>query len=200
MRKQVTLRQFALKALPLVLLALPMSFTQVQAQGARATQPGQFADGIAAIVGSEVITMRQLQERMNANRISGNDDRGQAQILQGMIDELLVEDEALRLGLRVSDGRLNQVISEIAGNNNMTPEQLREAANQYGINWEAYVEGIRQQVLLDEVQRKDLNNMGIKVIQDNLVEVKNNYIRHDAKHIANIIINLALSHNYDNDK
>ena len=63
-----------------------------------------------------------------------------------MIDELLVEDEALRLGLRVSDGRLNQVISEIAGNNNMTPEQLREAANQYGINWEAYVEGIRQQV------------------------------------------------------
>ena len=110
MRKQVTLRQFALKALPLVLLALPMSFTQVQAQGARATQPGQFADGIAAIVGSEVITMRQLQERMNANRISGNDGRGQAQILQGMIDELLVEDEALRLGLRVSDGRLNQVI------------------------------------------------------------------------------------------
>ncbi len=158
MRKQVTLRQFALKALPLVLLALPMSFTQVQAQGARATQPGQFADGIAAIVGSEVITMRQLQERMNANRISGNDDRGQAQILQGMIDELLVEDEALRLGLRVSDGRLNQVISEIAGNNNMTPEQLREAANQYGINWEAYVEGIRQQVLLDEVRSQVLRS------------------------------------------
>ena len=152
MRNQVTLRQFALKALPLVLLALPMTFVQAQNQGVGATQQGQFADGIAAIVGSEVFTMRQLQERMNANRISGDDSRGREQILQGMVDELLVEDEAQRLGLRISDGRLNQVVSEIAANNNMTPEQLREAANQYGINWESYLEGIRQQVLLDKVR------------------------------------------------
>ena len=89
MRKQVTLRQFALKALPLMLLALPMTFAQAQQnQSPRSAQQGQFADGIAAIVGTEVITMRQLQERMAANRVSGNDSLGQAQILQGMIDEL----------------------------------------------------------------------------------------------------------------
>ncbi len=152
MRKQVTLRQFALKVLPLVLLALPMTSVQAQSQGARTTQQGQFADGIAAIVGEEVITIRQLQERMNANRISGDDGRAREQILQGMIDELLVEDEALRLGLRISDARLNQVVAEIAQNNNMTPEQLREAANQFGINWDNYLDGIRQQVLLDEVR------------------------------------------------
>ncbi len=152
MRKQVTLRQFALKALPLVLLALPMTAVQAQNQGASTAQQGQFADGIAAIVGEEVITIRQLQERMNANRISGDDGRAREQILQGMIDELLVEDEALRLGLRISDARLSQVVAEIAQNNNMTPEQLREAANQFGINWDNYLEGIRQQVLLDEVR------------------------------------------------
>lgn len=152
MRKQVTLRQFALKALPLVLLALPMTFAQAQNQGARAAQQGKFADGIAAIVGTEVITMRQLQERMAANRVAGSDSRGQEQILQGMIDELLVEDEALRLGLQVSDARMQQVIAEIAGNNNMTPEQLREAARQHGIEWDSYIEGLRNQVLLDEVR------------------------------------------------
>lgn len=158
MRKQLTLRQFALKALPLVLLALPMTSAQAQNQGVGAAQQGQFADGIAAIVGEEVITMRQLQERMNANRISGDDGRAQEQILQGMIDELLVEDEALRLGLQISDARLNQVIAEIAQNNNMTPEQLREAAAQYGINWNNYLEGIRQQVLLDEVRSQLLRS------------------------------------------
>lgn len=152
MRKQVTLRQFALKALPLVLLALPMTFAQAQNQGARAAQQGKFADGIAAIVGTEVITMRQLQERMAANRVAGSDSRGQEQILQGMIDELLVEDEASRLGLQVSDARMQQVIAEIAGNNNMTPEQLREAARQHGIEWDSYIEGLRNQVLLDEVR------------------------------------------------
>lgn len=152
MRKQVTLRQFALKALPLVLLALPMTIAQAQNQGAGAAQRGQFADGIAAIVGTEVITMRQLQDRMAANRVAGSDSRGQEQILQGMIDELLVEDEALRLGLQISDSRMQQVIAEIAGNNNMTPEQLREAARQHGIEWDSYVEGLRNQVLLDEVR------------------------------------------------
>lgn len=152
MRKQVTLRQFALKALPLVLLVLPMTFAQAQNQGARAAQQGKFADGIAAIVGTEVITMRQLQERMAANRVAGSDSRGQEQILQGMIDELLVEDEASRLGLQVSDARMQQVIAEIAGNNNMTPEQLREAARQHGIEWDSYIEGLRNQVLLDEVR------------------------------------------------
>lgn len=152
MRKQVTLRQFALKVLPLVLLALPMTFAQAQNQGARAAQQGQFADAIAAIVGTDVITMRQLRERMAANRIAGSDTRGQEQILQGMIDELLVEDEAKRLGLQISDARMQQVIAEIARNNNMTPEQLREAARQHGIEWGTYVEGLRNQVLLDEVR------------------------------------------------
>lgn len=152
MRKQVRLRQLALKALPLMLLALPMTLVQAQTKGARAAQQGQFADGIAAIVGTEVITMRQLQERMAANRVAGNDNRAQAQVLQGMIDELLVEDEAQRLGLQISDGRMQQVIAEIAANNNMTPEQLREAARQHGIDWTTYVEGLRNQVLLDEVR------------------------------------------------
>ncbi|MBS5788517.1 MAG: YvcK family protein [Clostridioides difficile] len=53
-----------------------------------------------------------------------------------------------------------------------------------------------QQVLLDKKQTEGLKNMGIKCIEKNMVEIKNNYIRHDAKYISNIIIELALNHNY----
>lgn len=158
MRKHRTLRQFTLKALPLVLLALPLTAAQAQDQGGRPAQQGQFADGIAAIVGTEIITMRQLQDRMNANRVSGSDEVGQVRVLQDMIDELLVEDEAMRLGLHVGDGRLQQVIAEIAHNNNMTSDELRQAAAQYGIDWEQYAEGIRQQVLMDEVRSQVLRS------------------------------------------
>lgn len=56
-----------------------------------------------------------------------------------------------------------------------------------------------KQVLLDEEQRKALENMGVKTIEENLIEIKNNYIRHDAKHISDIVVNLALSHNNDRD-
>lgn len=158
MRKHVTLRQFAFKALPLVLLLLPMGFSQAQNKGnaPRTAQQGQFADGIAAIVGTEVITMRQLRERMAANRVSGNDTRAQEQVLQGMIDELLVEDEAQRMGMQISDARMQQVVAEIAANNNMTPEELRKAASQHGVDWNTYIEGLRNQVMLDEVRNQIL--------------------------------------------
>ena len=49
-------------------------------------------------------------------------------------------------------------------------------------------------------QKQILESMGIKVIECNLVEIKSNYIRHDADYISNVVVNLALSHNYDNEK
>lgn len=56
------------------------------------------------------------------------------------------------------------------------------------------------QVLLDESQRGTLESMGVKTIEENLIEIKNNYIRHDAKYISDIVVNLALSHNNDRGK
>ncbi|MGL5328895.1 MAG: gluconeogenesis factor YvcK family protein [Peptostreptococcaceae bacterium] len=82
------------------------------------------------------------------------------------------------------------LIDYIIVNNEILPKNV----------FEKYKKDGAKQVLLDEVQNKELKEMGIKVIEDNLVEVKKNYIRHDAKHMANIIVNLALSQNYDDDK
>lgn len=48
------------------------------------------------------------------------------------------------------------------------------------------------QVLLDKKQKQTLEQMGIKTIECNLVEIKSNYIRHDADYISNIVVNLAL--------
>lgn len=49
-------------------------------------------------------------------------------------------------------------------------------------------------VLLDKKQKSKLKDLKIKSIEDNLVEIKSNYIRHDAKKISKIIVDLALSH------
>ena len=62
-----------------------------------------------------------------------------------------------------------------------------------------YEEDGANQVLLDDKQRKKLKNMGVKTIEENLIEIKSNYIRHDAKYISDIVVKLALSHNNDRD-
>jgi len=82
------------------------------------------------------------------------------------------------------------LIDYIIVNNQILPNDVFEKYKKDGAN----------QVLLNKYQKNQLNNMDIEVIEDNLVEVKKTYIRHDAKYIAKIILDLALSHNNDEDK
>ena len=82
------------------------------------------------------------------------------------------------------------IIDYIISNNEILDKELLERYQNDGAN----------QVLLDDEQIKILKNMGIEFIEENLIQIKNNYIRHDASHISDIVINLALRHNNDKDK
>ncbi|MDU6250017.1 MAG: 2-phospho-L-lactate transferase CofD family protein, partial [Paeniclostridium sordellii] len=82
------------------------------------------------------------------------------------------------------------IIDIIITNNEVLPKPVFEIYNKDGAS----------QVLLDKSQKDILKDMGIKVIECNLVEIKSNYIRHDADYISSIVVNLALGHSYDNEK
>ena len=81
----------------------------------------------------------------------------------------------------------NNIIDYIISNNEVLGQEMLERYQNDGAN----------QVLLDDEQRNKLRVMDIKCIEENLIEIKNNYIRHDASHISDIVINLALRHNND---
>lgn len=49
-------------------------------------------------------------------------------------------------------------------------------------------------VMLDNNQKEVLKNRKIKYIEDDFIEVKNNYIRHNANKISKVIVDLARSH------
>lgn len=80
------------------------------------------------------------------------------------------------------------IIDYVISNNEVLPKEMLERYQKDGA----------KQVLLDDKQKKALKNIGAKTIEENLIEIKSNYIRHDAGHISDIVINLALRH--DNDK
>ena len=79
------------------------------------------------------------------------------------------------------------LIDYVIANNEILPEEMLDLYKQDGA----------EQVLLDKKQKDKLKEMGIKTVEKNLIEIKNNYIRHDAKYISNIVIELALNHNYN---
>ena len=81
----------------------------------------------------------------------------------------------------------SNLIDYIIANNEIIPDNQFEKYKKDGAN----------QVLLDKSQRITLKNMGIKIIEGDLIEIKNDYIRHHADSICDIINSLALSHSYD---
>ena len=78
-------------------------------------------------------------------------------------------------------------IDYIIVNNEVIPDSVFEKYKKDGSN----------QVLLDKDQRIALKKMGIKIIEGDLIEVKDDYIRHHAQSLCNMINDLALSHGYD---
>lgn len=84
----------------------------------------------------------------------------------------------------------SNMIDYVIANNEIMPE----------LAFSAYKKDGSEQVLLDKKQKEKLKKMGIKTIEDNLIEIKKNYIRHDAKHISQIVTNLALSQSNDKSK
>ena len=76
------------------------------------------------------------------------------------------------------------LIDYIITNNEVIPDDCFKKYKKDGSN----------QVLLSKEQRNSLKNMGIKIIEGDLIEIKNDYIRHHADSICDIINDLALNH------
>ncbi|WP_051532199.1 peptidylprolyl isomerase [Brackiella oedipodis] len=123
-----------------------------------AFKSGQFADGVAAIVNTEVITQRQLENRLGANRLMQGNGGDPQQVLQDMIDQKLIEDEAGRFGMGITDERLKAAIKTIAARNNLSIEQFQQEAKRHNIDWDAYTNELRNQMLVDEMQNRVLSN------------------------------------------
>lgn len=121
----------------------------------------QFVDGIAAVVNQQVITLGQLNEKMAVmskqmklqNIAVPERAIFQRQVLQRMINDTLQDQEAKRLGIRVSDNQVQNAIQTIADRNRITVERLKREIVASGMDWQQYQEEIRDQVQ-DDILRQ----------------------------------------------
>jgi peptidyl-prolyl cis-trans isomerase SurA len=105
--------------------------------GASAQAQGQdvFLDGIVAVVGDDVITRRELVERVNlaeqqlAQRGARVPNRNVLvrQVMERMVVDRVQLQEARRVGISIDEITLNRTVENIAAENNLTLLQLRDA-------------------------------------------------------------------------
>jgi len=130
----------------------------VFAQGA---QPG---DSIVAVVNDDIITWRELQaeERMASAELQANGialpppEVLQRQLLDRMITDKVLLQEAERAGVRITDDQLQAAVGRIAEQNQITLQQLRQEVEQAS-SWESYLEQLRDQVRINRLRELEVD-------------------------------------------
>lgn len=118
-------------------------------------------DQTVAVVEQDVILESELKRRMKAilrQLKEKNQPAPPMKILQDQVLERLIVDSlqlqmARRAGVRISEQELNAAVQDIANQNNMTLEQLRQSMEKDGINWELFREDLREEIMVARVRR-----------------------------------------------
>ncbi len=141
----------------LSIIALSLLGLTVQAEAAQKS-----IDAIVAIVEDDVITERELDARKTliiteftrSKRKLPDDGTLQRQILEAMINDSILLQEARRRGLKITEGRLNQAMQKISRDNQMDLTKFRQVLIAEGIDYEKYRETIRKDLTLNALRRQ----------------------------------------------
>ncbi len=156
---------FALALEVLGLLALPLLAAPAFAQPARPRQVLSI-DRIVAVVGSEVITRHELDERL---RLISQQLRQQGtplpsrealerQVLERMIAERAQLQFARDTGLRVDDAQLEAALIRIAEQNKLSIGELRIVMEKQGVPFARFREDIRGEMVMARLREREVDN------------------------------------------
>ena len=124
------------------------------------------ADRIAAIVNDEVITLSELnsafepyQAKLEATYTGADREKALTEtkltLLNRMIDNVLMEQQARKAGIVVKDEEVTGAITELLGRRKISQEEFRQAIAREGTTVEAYRKGVRDQLMrINLVQRE----------------------------------------------
>ncbi|WP_338767774.1 peptidylprolyl isomerase [Massilia sp. METH4] len=133
------------------------------------TPPGQSKnpeiDSIAVVVNDDVITRRELAERvavimqrMKAQNVQLPDAAAlQRQILERMIVERAQLQMAKEMGVRVDDTMLDRAIARIAEQQKMSVQQLRDQIEKDGTSFAAFREEIREEIMTTRLREHEVD-------------------------------------------
>ncbi|WOB08033.1 peptidylprolyl isomerase [Piscinibacter gummiphilus] len=122
------------------------------------------ADYIVAIVNQELVTAAELQQRLaqvreNARRSNTPlppDDELKQEVLNALIDERVIITNARDSGMRLDDAEVERAMTNVAAQNQLTPQQLRERLRREGIDYARFRKNIRDQLLVERTREREV--------------------------------------------
>ena len=123
-------------------------------------------DRIVAVVEEDVIMESELQQRVQVlvQQFGNNPEALPAQdvlieqVLQRLIVERLQLQLAERRGIQIDDLSLDQAMRNLAKRNNLNLEQFRDALIKQGLDYVAFRDQVRNEMVLEQLRRRAIDD------------------------------------------
>jgi len=144
------------------LAPLVLAFAALQASAQTPTlQPGDY---IAAVVNQDVVaaseviqrTERLRQEARQRGEVMPETSGLRKQALEALIEDRVLVTYARENGPRVDEAELDRVVANVAAQNKLTMEQLRERLRLDGTDYKGFRENLRDQMMTERVREREV--------------------------------------------
>lgn len=121
-------------------------------------------DYIVAVVNQDVITHTDVDKRVAriqdsvppGTRLPPADEL-RRQVLDALIDEKAQAAHAANIGMSVGDAELDGAIENLAVQNQMTLDEMRQRMQEDGLDFNRYRNSLREQILIQRVREREVN-------------------------------------------
>ncbi len=176
----------------LTLLAVIFSVSPSHAQ----MIPTDPLDGIVAVVDEDVILRSELDRAINGvvTQYAANPQQLppravlERQVLDRLIMTKLQIERADSTGVKLSDAEVDQTVAQIAEQNRMDVNQLRQAVQQQGLSWEQFRQTVHDETLVQRLRQRVVQSR--VQVSDTEIElmVKAGGVKRGELHLGHILI------------
>jgi len=142
-------------------------------------------DRIVAVVNDQVITLSEFNRAFEPYRVRfeagyrGNErdkalDEAKRSILNRMIENLLLEQEAKKTGISIQEGEIDAAIADLRKQRNLSEEELMRLLKEEKITPEAYRKDVRDQLIRMKLIGRDIRSKAVATEE----EIGDYYRRH----------------------
>jgi peptidyl-prolyl cis-trans isomerase SurA len=145
-----------------LILAVTLALAAFQAQAQTPTlQPGDY---IAAVVNQDVVAASEVVQRTERLRAEAR-QRGEVmpetsglrkQALDALIEDRVLVTYARENGPRIDEAELDRVVANVAAQNKLTMDKLRERLKADGTDFKSFRENLRDQMMTERVREREV--------------------------------------------
>ncbi len=147
-------------------LAAVVSATLSLSAVGQTSRTARNGDYIVAVVNTESVTAIEVAQRLERTRADAqrsgsrtpNDESLRQQVLDALIDERVLLTYAREIGAKVDEVELDRAVANVAAQNQLNIDQLRERLRAEGQDFQRFRNGLRDQMLLERVREREVGS------------------------------------------